>query len=274
MEAREEVMEKIDRLLEVGGSAAAETACRECVLQGAEISDEDSASSGYVAVPGKRRKAKPYWRGKLHRIAFFATIGLFLVFLLFIKRINKIAVCVYFVSQLILYGVSSTYHMTDWKSPQMEAMFRRLDHSSIFVMISGTQTCVVFSLYQLYGSSRLSPVMFVPITYLLTVLGILKVFFLRAIPKYVTILYYIFHGCAATPFFTVHAFLRDKYIFLACLAGGAFYIMGSAIYGTRKPDPWPRKFGYHEVFHLFTIIANLCFMSTLVRASMFVGDKK
>lgn len=228
--------------------------------------EDEASSENYSVHPGKRRP-KPYWRGRIHRVAFFVTIGLFLAFLLFVKHLNKFFLSVYFVSQLILYGVSSTYHMTDWKNPRAEAIFRKLDHSSIFVMISGTQTCVVLSVNKLSGPQGISALLFIPFTYLLALIGILKVFCFATIPKYMNILYYIFHGCAPTPFFTLRSFFRDKYVSLACIAGGVFYILGSAVYGTRKPDPWPSTFGYHEIFHALTILANLCFMSTLIRAS-------
>lgn len=230
--------------------------------------EESDADSAYISKTGKI-SPKPYWRGRIHRIAFYLTIILFVAFITFTKHINKGFLVLYFMSQLLLYGISSTYHMTEWKSAAAEGFFRKLDHSSIFFMISGTQTCMFMSARKVLGlPAKGTPVfIFIPVTYAFTAVGVAKVFLFCTMPRYVNVLYYIIHGCVATPFFSLKAFSKDKYIALASLMGGITYIIGGAIYGTRRPNPWPKTFGYHEIFHLLTVIANLCFMSTLLRGA-------
>ncbi|OAG28842.1 hemolysin III [Nematocida displodere] len=228
-------------------------------------SEEDSAcdeSSSYLTA-----KIKPYWRGRLHRVAFYAALCMYAVLLFFMKNTNKIYLTIYFASQIILYGVSSTYHLTAWTSKQKEAFFRKLDHSSIFLLISGTQTCVAMAIKETCGPHAASAMTYVPLTYVIGGLGILKVFFLTTLPRYVNVLYYVLHGASAALFFPMKCFVEESVIGILCILGGAAYILGGAVYGAKKPDPWPETFGYHEVFHLLTIIGNLFFLLTVVWAS-------
>lgn len=224
------------------------------------VSEDSGSGSCYVS-----SKYKPYWRGRIHRLAFYATIGLYLL-VLGMTRVNKFYLSVYFASQLVLYGVSSTYHLTNWKSREAEALFRKLDHSSIFLLISGTQTCVFMSINELYQDRHLPMAWPVLFTYIVAAVGILKVFLLAALPRYVNVSYYIFHGVSAALFIPLECFVTEYGLSLLCLMGGMAYIVGGTIYGARRPDPWPKMFGYHEVFHSLTVLGNLCFLLTVVWA--------
>ncbi|KAH9385192.1 hemolysin III [Nematocida major] len=224
-----------------------------------DVLSED-LSSGYVT-----KAAKPYWRGKVHRIAFYLTIFMYIL-LMITLRTNKVYLSLYFASQLVLYGVSSTYHMSNWKSRRAERLFRKLDHSSIFLLISGTQTCVVVAISELYKNSSQNILKWLPITYVLALVGIGKVFLLQTIPRYINVMYYILHGTSVAVIVPASYILKEKLIGLLCVMGGALYIVGGVIYGAKKPDPWPMQFGYHEVFHVLTVLGNLFFMMTIIWA--------
>ncbi|KAI5190896.1 hemolysin III [Nematocida sp. AWRm77] len=211
------------------------------------------------------REKKPYWRGKIHRIAFYATIGIYIL-LMYFSTLNKVYLSVYFASQLILYGVSSTYHMTEWSSREAEKLFQKLDHSSIFLLISGTQTCVLMSIYELYAQSTISMFWSVFFTYILAGIGIGKVFLLTTLPRYANVIYYVFHGASVAIFVPLECFIKNYGLCILCIVGGVLYILGGTVYSTRKPNPWPKIFGYHEVFHILTVLGNLCFLLTIIWA--------
>ncbi|KAI5132866.1 hemolysin III [Nematocida ausubeli] len=211
---------------------------------------------------------KPYWRGRIHRMAFYSTICIFFLFMIFL-RLNKIYLTIYFLSQLLLYGVSSTYHMHPWTNRTAERLFQKLDHSSIFLLISGTQTCIVASISALYpdlfsDNESLSYATLLYISYAMAVLGILKVFFFHA-PRAFNVMYYILHGISI-PIFIPYKAVSDIAIAVLCATGGILYILGGIIYGVKRPNPWPLIFGYHEVFHALTVLANMSFMMTVVWA--------
>lgn len=220
----------------------------------------DDGSSGYVS-----KALKPYWRGRIHRLAFYTTICLYVI-LFCTLNINKIYLSIYFASQLILYGVSSTYHLQNWKSRKHERLFRKLDHSSIFLLISGTQTCVVVAISELYKSSSLNIIRWLPVTYVLAAIGILKVFLFHTIPRYINVIYYIVHGSSVALFIPFSYIVREVLLCVLCVLGGILYIVGGVIYGIRKPDPFPKVFGYHEIFHVLTVLGNLSFLLTIVWA--------
>lgn len=224
------------------------------------VEEQNESSSNYV-----KNRNKPYWRGKVHRIAFFSTIGTYLI-LLYTLSINKIYLTIYFASQCILYGVSSTYHMCKWESRKAEKFFQKLDHSSIFLLISGTQTCVVMALDELYKTTGANMLKWLPFSYLLALIGILKVFLINTVPRYINVMYYILHGVSVAAFIPKAYIYNEIMLGLLCIMGGAVYIVGGIVYGIRKPDPWPMIFGYHEVFHLLTVIANLLFLTTIIWA--------
>ena len=37
--------------------------------------------------------------------------------------------------------------------------------------------------------------------------------------------------------------------------GGVLYSVGAVVYALKRPDPWPRTFGFHEVFHALVVAA-------------------
>lgn len=199
---------------------------------------------------------KPLLRGRIHQIAFYKTILLTLLFtFLAIKNHHfSIELFIYFFSQLLLYGVSSTYHLKTFKTERMRRLFQKLDHSSIFILISGTQTSVFLSLLPEINLSLLVT------TWCISFLGILKIFVFSNIIEILDVVIYIMHGVCVIPFFGYlidHVGVRD-WILLSM--GGILYIVGGIIFGMGRPDPWPEVFGYHEIFHLLTVQANICFM--------------
>ncbi|KAI5173193.1 hemolysin III [Nematocida sp. LUAm3] len=229
-----------------------------------EMEEEEIFSSSDYSY--SKRGKKPLWRGKIHRVALYMSIALYFMLVTILKT-DKVHLTIYFLSQIILYGVSSTYHITEWKDKKSEKLFQKLDHTSIFLLISGTQTCVLTAIGELYTSTRTTLNTITMISYGIAVLGIFKVFFFSWIPRQINVIYYIVHGVSVVVGFPMKCLLREHMIMALCILGGANYIIGGTIYGSKKPNPVPGIFGYHELFHVFTVIGNFCFLLTIVWAA-------
>ncbi|KAF5140428.1 hypothetical protein G9O61_00g012330 [Vairimorpha ceranae] len=138
---------------------------------------------------------KPYFGGKIHLAVFYFTISKSILYILTwtLIRGNK-AILIYLISQLILFGVSSTYHTTTWKNERAEYLVRLIDHISIFILISGTQTSVILSLLPYTIMSKI----IIMISWTITLIGTLKIVLFRRLNHIFGTLVYILHGIPVT----------------------------------------------------------------------------
>jgi hemolysin III len=86
---------------------------------------------------------------------------------------------------------------------------------------------------------------------------------LRNVFEVLDVVIYILHGVSILPFMGIIYDNVSSLDLLLCIVGGVIYICGGVIFGMRRPDPCPKVFGYHEVFHVCTIMANFCFMASI-----------
>ncbi|WUR03417.1 hemolysin III-like putative integral membrane protein [Vairimorpha necatrix] len=199
---------------------------------------------------------RPFYRGKIHLAAFYITISksILYIFTWLLIKGNK-AILIYLISQLILFGVSSTYHTTTWKNPKLEHIVRLIDHISIFILISGTQTSIVLSLLPYNNVTR----SIIIASWSITIIGTVKIIFYRHLNHLFDTGVYILHGLSVLPFFNLINSSVSTVDLVLIIMGGIIYVIGGSVYGYRRPDPYPFIFGYHEVFHLTTVLANYCF---------------
>lgn len=208
-----------------------------------------------VAAPagGPAEPVKPRWRGVLHTWAFavsFAT-GAALVAAA-PDPLARLGAAIYAVATLGLFGTSALYHRRTW-SPGARAVLKRLDHSMIFLFIAGTFT--PFILLLLRGVDRLVVLV---VVWAGAAIGIaLRMIWLRA-PRWVVVPPYLGLGWVAIAVLP-EVLLRGGVtpLVLTCV-GGVLYSWGAVVYASLRPDPRPAVFGYHEVFHLLTVLATLC----------------
>jgi len=148
-------------------------------------------------------------------------------------------------SIVTLYGASSIYHWVR-STPRTELTLRKIDHISIYYLIAGTYTPVLY--FGLTGAWRW---VMLSIVWALAVTGaILKLWFVKA-PRVLTTTFYLALGWfALVPFAKLLQSLVTPAVILM-IAGGVAYTIGGIIYATKKFDIWPGKFGFHEVFHVF-----------------------
>jgi hemolysin III len=200
---------------------------------------------------------KPLLRGRIHQAAFFLHIPLSAWLVYHAKSgIPKIAVALYLLTLLNMYGISSVLHVVDWKRYSLEARVQRIDHASIFLLISGTYTPMC--LCCLPQESWVVAMLFS--AWMIAIAGVIKCLLWTTAPRAFNVLFYFICGLTIVPFMPriiEHVSTRDV-IFMGL--GGAQYLIGGFIYGIQYPDPSPSTFGYHEIFHILTISANCCFL--------------
>ena len=209
------------------------------------------------AVADFKADIKPRLRGWLHLATAPLTLagGIVLIWLSPTTAI-RIGSAVFTGSALVLFTVSAIYHTGSW-SPRVWAFLRRFDHSNIFLLIAGSYT--PFSLLLLEGGQRVA---LLTTVWTGAVLGVgFRVFWTDA-PRWLYVPIYIALGWAAV--FFIPSFYEGATrlglgvgitTFVMIVAGGALYTLGGVVYGFKRPNPWPRWFGFHEVFHTFTVLA-------------------
>jgi hemolysin III len=196
-------------------------------------------------------ETKPLLRGWSHVAAFtaLAALGFTMIGVARATPAQRGLLTVYVLGVLAMFGVSALYHRFRWP-PATHAVMRRLDHSTIFLAIAGSYTpisAVCLSgwfrpavLATVWGGALVGialqwlPVV-VPRALFTAVYVVVGWSMALALPQ-------LFHGMGALGFSLV-------------LAGGVMYTLGAVVYAAKLPDPWPRVFGFHEVFHLCTVIA-------------------
>jgi hemolysin III len=164
---------------------------------------------------------------------------------------------IYGASLILLYLASTIYHWALLPLAQRKWL-NRIDHVAIFLLIAGTYTPVC--LVSLRGGWGWT--MFGIVWAAATAGTIIKLGF-PSLPRYVSAAIYVAMGwvavIATVPI--VHVFPVPALLWL--LVGGLLYTTGAVIYATRRPNPFPRVFGFHEIFHLFVLggsVAHFVFM--------------
>jgi hemolysin III len=194
-------------------------------------------------------------RGVLHEYAFFFSVacGIALVVAASDHK-ARLAATIYAFAVSALLGTSALYHRVTWR-PQARRWMRRLDHSMIFVLIAGTYTPV--ALLALKGTLATTILIVLWVGALGGVIS--KLLWIDAgrsrIGKWVFAGVYVALGLvSAAVFGELPATIG--WLGVAGLAlGGLLYVLGAVVYASGKPNPWPKVFGYHEVFHALVVAA-------------------
>ncbi len=166
----------------------------------------------------------------------------------------RVTTAVFALTSVMLFGTSAVYHRGTW-SPRVSGVLRRLDHSNIFLIIAGTYTPLAVVLLPPPTARVLLWVVWVG-----AVLGLLgRVLWLDA-PRWLYTPIYVALGSVALGFLPQFAAARTggPDIVGLVVGGGVAYIAGAVVYGIKRPNPSPRWFGFHEVFHVLTVVGFTC----------------
>jgi len=192
----------------------------------------------------------PILRGVVHAYAAWVAGAAAVVLVLLAPSTQaRVAAAIYGAGLCAMFAASGLYHRWRWDQ-RWRPLLRRLDHSAIFVFIAASATPV--ALLVLDGTLR--------VVVLATAWGaalggvVLSVAWITA-PRLLTTALYLAAGWAATVGLPQIAERVSVTPLVLLAVGGLLYTAGAVVYQTRRPDPWPRTFGFHEVFHVLVVLA-------------------
>jgi len=161
----------------------------------------------------------------------------------------QISAAIFAATAALLFGTSALFHRGSW-SPRVKGLLRRMDHSNIYLIIAGTYTpFAVLSLPPGKGRTLLL------IAWVGALAGVIfRVFWIGA-PRWLYTSVYVGIGWIAIFFLPDLVAGAGVTAVVLIAVGGVLYSSGAVVYGLKRPDPWPRWFGFHEVFHSLTIAA-------------------
>lgn len=203
---------------------------------------------------------KPTLRGALHQSAAWCSFGAGAVLVAIAATPRAaMAAAIYSLSLVALFSISAVYHRVQWKQQHSRAWMRRADHASIFVLIAGTYTPIA-----LLGLGGADGRRLLLIIWAGAIGGVLMSLFWVKAPKALTAAAAVAVGWTLVPYIGEVKRLLGTQLWVI-LAGGIAYTVGAVIYAVKRPNPWPRVFGYHELFHALTVVGAALHFAVIVQ---------
>jgi hemolysin III len=195
---------------------------------------------------------KPLLRGVSHQVFFFVSLVAGALLVLAAPNADaRVGCAIYSASLAMLLGTSALYHRPTW-SLRARARMRRLDHSAIFVLIAGTYTPLALTLPPDTARVMLT------VAWVGAAIGVARALFWINAPKWLVAVLALAMGWLALLYLPTVGRVAGTPVLVWMGAGGVLYSLGALTYALKRPDPWPRVFGYHEVFHAFVVAAAVC----------------
>lgn len=193
----------------------------------------------------KEEKISAYTHGALIPVMAAGTIAL--IILAGTNFTLKMMSLIYGLSAIILFTASYLYHSKK-KYPNEKSLWRRLDHSAIYILIAGTYTPMCF----LYLDGWMLKGILIA-QWSLVLIGVCLSFLSNAPRILTTVIYLLMGWVVVIPFRTLIEAMPLSVIILL-VSGGIAYTIGAVIYAIKKPNPFPPYMGFHEVFHIFVML--------------------
>ena len=193
---------------------------------------------------------KPLLRGWAHLVSFpvWMAAGVAMIALANVTLPGRLLLAVYVAGTGTMFGISAMYHRGRWQ-PRAKLLMQKFDRSAIFLAIAGGYTPIAF--VSLDGWVRVT---MLSAAWAGAVAGIV-LHWLPRVPKVWRGASYMIVSWAAVLVFPQLAHGLGLAGFSLVLAGGVCYTVGAVALATQWPNPWPRVFGFHEVFRAFTVVA-------------------
>lgn len=160
----------------------------------------------------------------------------------------RIAAGIYAASLALLFAISAVYHRFHW-TPARRNWLRRADHASIFLLIGGTYTPIAMLALDAEAGRSLLWAIWTGVA-----LGVVVSMLWPGAPKIVSAAIALAVGWTIVPYLGDIRRALDTTEIGLIVAGGIAYTAGALVYAAKRPDPWPRAYGYHEVFHALTLV--------------------
>ncbi len=177
----------------------------------------------------------------------------------------RVSSAVFAVTTLLLFTTSAVYHRGTW-SPRTTGILRRLDHSNILMVIAGTYTPLAVLLLPTRTAAWLLGVIW------FAALGgiFARVFWLTA-PRWFYVPLYLVLGLASVGFIPQFWAGGGPAIVWLVVTGGIAYVLGAVVYGIKRPNPAPAYFGFHEIFHVLTVVGYATHYAAVLMAALRAG---
>lgn len=191
---------------------------------------------------------KPKLRGWIHAGTFPLALAAGIVLIVLAPATApKVACTIFAISSWLLFGTSAVYHRGNW-SPGVTATLRRWDHANIFLIIAGTYTPLAVLLLDKATATTL-----LIIVWSGALLGLAARIVWLSAPRWLYVPIYIALGWVAVWFLPSFGRVNMAIMWLV-IAGGIAYTLGAVVYGIKRPNPSPTWFGFHEIFHILTVL--------------------
>jgi hemolysin III len=203
-----------------------------------------------VTTPHEITPAKPLLRGWSHAVSFpvWVLVGVVLLFVANVSVAGRLLLGVYVVGTGAMFLVSAMYHRGRW-TPEVKLRMQKLDRTAIFLAIAGGYTPIAaaaldgWRLVAVLATAWLGAAVGMALQWIPTVHRALRGASYMVVSWMAVFTFpQLYHQLGATGFWLI-------------LAGGICYTLGAIALAARWPDPWPKVFGFHEVFHAFTVVA-------------------
>jgi hemolysin III len=195
---------------------------------------------------------KPLLRGVSHVVSFWVALVAGAALIALAPDADaRVAALIYALGLCALFGASGLYHRWRW-NPRWQPLLRRIDHSTIFLFVAASYTPV--GLLVLDGAVQ---DVVLGLVWAGAIAGVVFSVAWISAPRALTAAAYLALGWVAVIALPqlIDRLPAAPLVLLAL--GGVLYSIGAAIYAAKRPDPWPRVFGFHELFHAFVIAAAL-----------------
>lgn len=206
-----------------------------------------------MAARSEQVLARPLLRGVFHQVGFVVSLVVGTLLIVGADGARQhVAAAVFAGAVAVCFGSSALYHRITW-TPRVRPWMRRVDHAGVYLLIAGTYTPVC--LLVLTGAWRWAVLSVVCAG--AGAAAIFKFLWVDA-PKWLAAAIGITLGWVGVAVLPQLATRLDPAAVALLGAGGLVYTAGAIVYARRRPDPIPGVFGYHEVFHVLTLIAVSC----------------
>lgn len=222
---------------------------------------EKAAAKASAQVSNAINAVKPKLRGWIHAGTFPLALAAGIVLIVLAPPIApKVASTVFAISSWLLFGTSAVYHRGNW-SPRVFGVLRRWDHSNIFLIIAGTYTPLAVMLLDKPTATTLLVIVWGG-----AIAGLLARIFWLGAPRWLYVPIYVALGWVAVWFLPEFWRSGSPAIVWLVAGGGLAYTLGAVVYGFKRPNPSPKWFGFHEIFHTFTVIGFTCHFIAVMMA--------
>ena len=211
------------------------------------------APSVAVGQGSERVLERPLLRGVFHQVGFAISLVVGTLLIVGADGARRhVAAAVFAGAVVACFGASALYHRITW-TPRLRPWMRRVDHAGVYLLIAGTYTPVC--LLVLRGDWRL--IVLATVWTCAAAAAIFKFVWVDA-PKWLAVAFGITLGWVGVVALPQLATRLDPAAVALLGVGGLVYTAGALVYARRRPDPAPTVFGYHELFHVLTLIAVSC----------------